>query len=102
MDRQEDFTSRLVDIGDDVGDEGAQELLAGTHCDVRRVPRGVEVGGKPGKVRRGGDRIKRSRHLFESGSTRLDTAQRRFPTFFQLRRNQPIVGIAGGVPAFGQ
>ena len=35
MDRQDDLTHRLVDIGDDVCDESTQELLASAHGDVR-------------------------------------------------------------------
>jgi hypothetical protein len=57
MDCQDDLARGLVDIGDDVGDQGAQEPLAGAHADARRVPCGFEVVGKPGKVRRDGGRV---------------------------------------------
>ena len=37
MDRQDDLTHCFIDVGDDVGDEGAQKLLTRAHGDIRRV-----------------------------------------------------------------
>jgi len=50
VDCQDHFTRRVVDIGDNVDDEGAQKLLTRPHRDVGRVPCGVEVLGKAGKI----------------------------------------------------
>ncbi len=58
MNRQDDLARRLVNVGDDVGNKGAQELLTSSHCYVWGIPCGIEVVGKPGKVRRGGNRIR--------------------------------------------
>jgi hypothetical protein len=50
MDRQDDFARRLVDVGDDVGDEGTQQPLAGAHRYAWRVPCGLEIVRQSGKV----------------------------------------------------
>ena len=52
MDRQDDLARRLIDIGDDVGDQGAQQPLARAHGHARRVPGGIEIVGQPGEVGR--------------------------------------------------
>ena len=44
----------FVDVGDDVGDEGAQEPLTRTHGHARRIPRGIEILGEADEVGRGG------------------------------------------------
>ena len=44
MDRQDYITSSLVDIGDDVYDEGSQEPLACTRRDIRGRPGGLQIG----------------------------------------------------------
>ena len=38
MDREDDLARALVDVGDDVRDEGAQKLLVGAHRHAGRVP----------------------------------------------------------------
>jgi hypothetical protein len=43
MDRQDDVTRRLVNVGDDVDDKGAQELLTSAHGNVGSVSCGAEV-----------------------------------------------------------
>jgi IstB-like ATP binding protein len=43
MDRQDDVTRRLVNVGDDVDDKGAQELLTSAHGNVGSFPCGAEV-----------------------------------------------------------
>ena len=51
MDRQDDLARRLVDIGDDVGNEGPQEPLASAHADDWRVPGGFEIVGESSEIR---------------------------------------------------
>src|SRR5271165_1442074 len=46
MDRQEHVTGGFVDIGDDV-DDGAQELLARAHRNVRGGPSRFQIFGQP-------------------------------------------------------
>ena len=38
VDRQDDLTRRLVDIGDDLDDQRTKQLLARAHGDARRIP----------------------------------------------------------------
>jgi len=73
MDRQDDLARRLVDVGNDVGDKGAQEPLTRAHGHARRVPCGVEIVGKAGEVGRRGGRIRRP-HFLQSRLARLDAA----------------------------
>src|SRR5215831_10057913 len=50
MDCQDDLARRLVDIGDDVDDQGAQKPLARAHGHAWRVPCGVEIVRQTGEV----------------------------------------------------
>src|SRR4051794_2396852 len=43
IDCQDDLAGRLVDIGDDVGDQGAQKPLARAHGHAWRFPRSIEI-----------------------------------------------------------
>jgi Transposase IS66 family len=72
MDRQDDLALRLVDVGDDVGDKGAEQALAGTHGHVRCVPGGIEVVCEPREVGCRGGRVGHSR--LDSRQARLDAA----------------------------
>ena len=54
MDRQDDLARRLVDVGNDVGDEGAKQPLWRAHRHAWRVPCGLEIVGQSGKVGRRG------------------------------------------------
>src|SRR5689334_14559258 len=101
MDRQDDLARRLVHVGDDVGDQRAQQPLPGAHRDARRVPCGSEIIGQPREVRRG-DGEPRGPHGVEPGLARLDAPERRLPALLQLRGGEAVVGIAGGVAAFGE
>ena len=56
MDRQDDLACRLIDIGNDVGDKGAQEPLARAHGHARGVPCGIQIVRQVGEVRRHDDR----------------------------------------------
>ena len=38
MNREHDIARILIDIDEDVGDQGPQQLLAGTHRNIRRMP----------------------------------------------------------------
>ena len=73
MDRQDDLARRLVDVGDDVVDKGAEQPLACPHGHAGRVPCGIEILGQPGEVGRRGDRIRRPHGLY-SRLARLDAA----------------------------
>ena len=53
VDRQDDLARRLVDVGDDVGDQRPQQPLARARRDARRGPCGGEIVGETGEVRRG-------------------------------------------------
>ena len=52
MDRQDDLARRIVDIGDDVGDQRPHEPLARAHRDPRRIPGGIEIFRQARKVGR--------------------------------------------------
>jgi hypothetical protein len=39
MDREDDFPRFVIDIGDDVSNQGSQQLLTSAHADFGRVPR---------------------------------------------------------------
>jgi hypothetical protein len=43
MDRQDNFARSVIDIGDDVGNQGPQEPLARAHSYPRRGPGGIEI-----------------------------------------------------------
>jgi hypothetical protein len=53
VDRQNDFTCRLVDIDNNIHDQCTNQLLAHAHGDTRRIPGYGKVFGKLCKVRRG-------------------------------------------------
>ena len=99
MDRQDDLAHRLVDVGDDVGDERSEESLARAHGHTWCVPGGIEILGQPGKVWRSGRWIRRP-HRLQSRLARLDPAERFFPAPLELSGDEAIVGIAGGIAPF--
>jgi hypothetical protein len=39
MDREDDFARCIIDINNNVGNQGSQQLLTGAHADIGRVPR---------------------------------------------------------------
>ena len=43
MDCEYDIAHIIVDVGDDVGDQSPQQLLASAHRNARRIPRGRQV-----------------------------------------------------------
>src|SRR4051812_48094396 len=47
MDREDDLARALVDVGDDIRDEGAQKLLAGAHRHAGRVQAASRSSPKP-------------------------------------------------------
>ena len=99
MDCQDDLARRLVDIGDDVGDQGAQKPLARTHGHAWRVPCGIEIVRQASEVWRHDGRF-RCPHRLQPRLARLDSAKRRLPTLLKLRGDQAIVGITGSVAPF--
>ena len=101
MDRQNDFARRLVDIGDDVGDQGPEQPLASPRGHSRCVPGGLKIVGKTGEIRHGGGRGGH-RHGADPRLAGLDAPERRLPALFQLGGDQPVVGIAGGVASLRQ
>ena len=54
MNDQDDLTRRLIDIDDDLVDQGAHQLLAATHGDVGVLPGGLEILGDGPQVRHTG------------------------------------------------
>lgn len=50
VDCQNDFAFLFVNISNDIGHEGAKELLAATHIDIRCPPGGLQVGGDAGEI----------------------------------------------------
>jgi len=101
MDRQDDLARRLVDIGDDVGNEGPQEPLASTHADDWRVPGGFEIVGESSEIRHDSGRVRYS-HRIQPRLACRRSSQRRFPALLELRGDQPVVGIAGSVAPLGE
>ena len=97
----DDLAGRLVDVGDDVGDQRPQQLLARAGRDARRGPRGGEVGGEAGEVRDGSRRIGGVQRR-EARAAVLHAPQRVLPVLLELRRDQAVVGIAGRVAALRQ
>ena len=79
----EAFARRFIDIGDDVGDERAEETLAGAHGHARRIPCSVEIVGQASEVGRRGSRIRRS-HRPQPGLAGLDAMERRLPALLEL------------------
>ena len=99
VDRQDDLTCSLVDIGNNVGDQSAQEPLARAHCHTQRVPCGVEILRQTSEVRQRNGRVWRA-HRLQPCFTLLYSAKCRLPTLLKLRGDQAIVGIAGSVAPF--
>ena len=52
VDGQDDFARGVIDVSDDVHDEGAQQSLPCAHADTWRIPGGIQISRKPGKVGR--------------------------------------------------
>jgi len=75
--------------------------LASAHGHAWCVPGSIEVIGKTGEVRRRGGRF-RHLHCLQSCFASLHSAKRGFPTLLELRSDQAIVGIAGGVAPLGE
>jgi hypothetical protein len=101
MDRQDDLARRLVDIGDDVCNEGPQEPLASAHADDWRVPGGFQIVGESSEIRHDSGRVRYS-HRFQPRLACRRSSQRRFPALLELRGDQPVVGIAGSVAPLGE
>ena len=101
MDDQDDLARRLVDIDDDLVDQGAHQLLAAAHGDAGCFQAASRSSAKPVKSGGAMDGCWRRQPL-KSRLAVLDAAQRRLPVLLQLRGDQSVVGIAGGIAAFGE
>ena len=101
MDCQDDFTGGFVDVGNDIGDEGAQESLARPHRDAWCIPSHGEVFGEASEIGASGDGGRGSNGVDLRFAVR-DAAQRRLPALFQLRSNQSIIGVTCRVAPFGK
>jgi hypothetical protein len=101
MDCQDDFTGGFVDVGNDIGDEGAQESLARPHRDAWCIPSHGEVFGEASEIGASGDGGRGSNGVDPRFAVR-DAAQRRLPALFQLRSNQSIIGVTCRVAPFGK
>jgi len=99
MDCQDDLARRVIDIGNDVGDQGAQKPLARTHGHTWRIPSSIEIVRQAGEVWRHDGRFRRP-HRLQARLARLDSPKRRLPTLLKLRGDQAIVGITGSVAPF--
>ena len=80
------FSSRFVDIGNDVGDQGAQKPLARAYGHAWRVPCGIEIVRQTSEVWRH-DGWFRCPHRLQPRLARLNSAKRRLPTLLKLRGN---------------
>ena len=101
MDRQDDLAGLVVDIGEDIGDQGAHDALAGTHGYARRVPRGLQVRSEACQI---GDASLRvgGLHRVEPHFACLDALERRLLALLELGGDQAIVRIAGGIAPLGK
>jgi hypothetical protein len=88
MSRQDDFAPLLVHVGDDVGSQGSDKLLASAHGYAGSIPGGFEIFGKPGEVRCSNTFLRRRALGIKPRLASLNTAQCAFPTLFQLRGDQ--------------
>jgi hypothetical protein len=101
VDDEHDLPGRVVDIDDDLGDQCPHQSLARPHGGSRRLPCRQEIIGQSSEV---WTHIIGFWHLhsIEPLPATLDTLQRSLPCLLQLRCNQAIVGVAGGIAAFGE
>ncbi|CAE6866035.1 hypothetical protein R69658_07867 [Paraburkholderia aspalathi] len=101
VDRQNDFACSLIDVGNDIDDQRANKLLTCAHGDARCIPRSTKIFGELRKVRQGSLRLWCS-HRLHARLAGLYTTQCRFPVLLQLRGNQAVLGITGGVAPLSQ
>ena len=99
VDCQDDLACRVVDIGNDVGDQDTQKLLARAHGHAWRAPCGFEIVRQAGEVWGRGGRFRRP-HGLQSCFARLDPAKRHLPALLKLSGNQAIVGVTGSIAPF--
>jgi len=98
MDREDDFARFFIDINDDVGNQGSQQLLTCAHADIGRVPRRGQLACQISKgIRSYRDSwgLLRGLACFQL----LDALQSLFPVLLKLGGDEAIVGIAGGITA---
>jgi hypothetical protein len=101
VDDEHDLSGRLVDVGDNLGDQRMHKALTRSHCRPRRLPCCREVISQPREVEASAACIG-LRHSLEPLPAGLDTLQRGLPCLLQLGRDQAIVGVASGIATFCQ
>lgn len=97
MDGQDDFARGVVDMGDNAGDQGPQQLLTGAHAypdAFQAASRSLANPEKPARRQR----LPRL-HCREVRLARRHALKRRFAALFELRGDRPVVQIAGCVTA---
>lgn len=101
VNREYDLARRFVHVCNDIDNQHPNQLLAHAHCDTRGIPGNIEVLCELRKVI-SGSRCRRSMchvHAYLAG---LDTTQCRFPVLLQLRGDQAVIRIAGGIASLCQ
>ena len=101
MDRKDDLARIIIDVDDDVGDQGPKQLLACAHRDTGCIPGRRQIVRQVGE----GIRVDRDVGSLFSGLAGLqisDAPERGLPVLLQLRGNEAIVRIAGRVATLSQ
>ena len=101
VDDEHDFIGRLIDVGDDLVDQGAHQTLPGSHGGRRSLPGDGEVLGEAGEIGMlclGGNIVQ----FVDAPPAVMNALQRVFPGLFQLGGDQPVVGVDSGVAPLGQ
>ena len=101
VDDQDDLARLLVDVNHDVLHQGSQQLLTSSRRHSGCVPSGVEIIGQAAEVGRRGVGL-RSLQAGELALAGLHPLQSSLPALLQLRSDQPVVWVAGGVTPFGK
>src|SRR5215470_13912131 len=101
VDDKHDLSRRLVDVGNDLGDQRPHQSLARSHCCPWRLPCRREVISQSREIGTSIAGIGLAQCV-EPLSGRLCTLQRSLPRLLQLRCNQAIVGVASGIATLCQ
>src|SRR6266404_7148490 len=96
MDGKDELTRARIVVDDDVGNEGAHQLLTRSHGHARSVPGSFEIFCKRGEIGRGRSRVR----LLERRQARLTVLHTRkgcLPALLELRGDQTIIRVTGCV-----
>src|SRR5271154_5643231 len=99
---QDYFAGLLINVGDNVGNQGSHKLLACAHCCTGGIPRRLKIFGKPREVWSSCAVRSRRTYCIKSHLASLDTAQCGFPALLQLSSNQAVIWVAGSIAPFGK